>query len=74
MAKKCAVPECTQAIGEWALTCLYHWRRLPRELRTRINTTLKAYKETPSVETAEAYRDAVAAAIAELTPPPSLAL
>ena len=66
MAKECAVPRCGAIIGEWALTCLTHWRRIPRELRNNVNRTLRAYKEHISVETAQEYRDAVAAALASI--------
>lgn len=69
MAKTCAVPECERVIGQWALMCLTHWRRLPREMRNKINTTLRAYKEHMSVETAQEYRDACNAAVAYLTEP-----
>jgi hypothetical protein len=49
--------------------CLTHWRRLPREMRNKINTTLRAYKEHMSIETAQDYRDACNAGVAYLTEP-----
>jgi hypothetical protein len=72
VAKKCAVPICGKTIEDWALCCLSHWRRISKEGRKRVNTTLRAYKANPTIDTANAYRDAVAAAVAELTGQPAL--
>ena len=72
--KECAVPKCGDPIPDWALMCIRHWRRLPKELQRGVNVTLREYKANMTVETAKAYRDAVAAAVAHFESPPALAL
>lgn len=63
---RCAAGECQSMIREGLLMCRTHWSRVPLHTQELVYRRLREWRETPSMETVRAYREAKGRAIREV--------